>query len=670
MTSKPDVTVRIFAAGVKCSDGSDVDLNAFNEYDGKKVRLAIQHSESLKDTIGHAILHRDELGMLGDFYHNNTQAGQDFREMALHGDLSHVSMRADNLRWRGDTIVGGRMKEISWVPIGADPKAIVLQRGEYRPLSASHDNRVDADGFYGYDEFATGEPVPDHGLILHRLELVHADGGKKTLIPGLSEAQEEFVTRALLSVTEGEYKEEDGDKAVIDGMTEEQQLMFVGLLASSESENFNPPESVQHGEAPAEPEEPTEPTEKPNEIQHTETEESPMAVEHMHEPKDPNVSLVKTLSRKAVTEILHGAQEFGLRRSMMKYVSEHPDEVMHADDPQSVPYGINTAAPNAVATAAGEANLGITAMFPDASGILGLQVYRRPTEWVTSVMSKVTKYPKSRMKSLIADLTPDSARAKGYLKGNLKTDQFYSLAKRTTEPWTIVKRQRFDNDDLTDIDNAWNLIQFTWAELKGQIEEELAAAIILSDGRPAMVGAEMNPDKIDTNAIRPIYGDNAAYTTYYPLQRANGEMTSDEVLGFMRAVYNAKKDYKGSGSIDMIAGYDLIGDLLFATLTTGELMYRDEAAVRARLGVSSIITIPDSILARSSRTGEGGAQKTLAALFVDLRDYFVGTDRGGELKDVQYPDWDRNQQKFLVELRCSGSLMRPFSAFAFESDVA
>ena len=277
--------------------------------------------------------------------------------------------------------------------------------------------------------------------------------------------------------------------------------------------------------------------------------------------------------------------------------------------------------------------------------------------WVSVVMNGVHHTPFSRFKSMFADLTEDDARAKGYIKGNFKKEQVFSLLKRSTGPTTVYKKQKMDRDDVLDI-TSFDVVAWLKQEMRVKLNEEIARAILIGDGRLAS-----SDDKIDPNSIRPIISDEDLFTIKLQVDVAAGDDTDAKAKKAIRAIIKSRKDYKGSGNPKFFTSEDMLADMLLLEDEMGRPLYVDEAALARKLRVSSIVTVPQL----EGYTGPKGGD--FVGLLVNLADYTVGADKGGAVNMFDDFDIDYNQQKYLIETRCSGALTVPFSAISVEYKV-
>lgn len=298
-------------------------------------------------------------------------------------------------------------------------------------------------------------------------------------------------------------------------------------------------------------------------------------------------------------------------------------------------------------------------LFPDAQTLANTPEFiQRDTGWVKKVMSGVHHAPFSRIKSIFADITEDDARAKGYFKGKLKKEEVFGLLKRTTTPTTVYKKQKMDRDDVVDITD-FDVVAWLKSEMRMMLDEELARAYLIGDGRLAS-----SDDKINEQNIRPIFKDEELYTIQATVSVQSSATEDDKAREFIRTAIKARKNYKGSGQPTLYTTEDILTDCLLLTDTTGRDLYTDVAQLAKKLRVKEIVTVP---VMEGVNGKNGGA---LMGIIVNLADYNVGADRGGAVNMFDDFDIDYNQQKYLIETRCSGALIKPYSAIALELSTA
>ena len=319
----------------------------------------------------------------------------------------------------------------------------------------------------------------------------------------------------------------------------------------------------------------------------------------------------------------------------------------HADKAEAVQnYGIN----------------GTDWLFPEDRTLdVPPEFIKRDMGWVTDVMGGVHHTPFSRIKSMFADITEDEARAKGYIKGNLKKEEVFGLLKRSTSPTTIYKKQKMDRDDIVDI-TSFDVVAWIKREMRLMLDEEIARAIMFGDGR-----LNSSDDKISELNIRPIWTDEDLFTVKHLIELDANADADVRAKAFIRGVVKSRKFYKGSGNPTMFTTEDYLTDLLLMEDNTGRIIYDSMDKLKAMLRVNKIVTVP--VMEGLKRQDAEGNDVNLMALIVNLKDYNVGADKGGAINMFDDFDIDYNTFKYLIETRCSGALTKPFSAIAIESKV-
>ena len=339
-----------------------------------------------------------------------------------------------------------------------------------------------------------------------------------------------------------------------------------------------------------------------------------------------------TLSHDAMQTIINDGKRFGsLKESFMA----------HADE-----YGIKD----------------IDWLFPEAKTLnTPPDFIKREMGWVQKVMNSTHHTPFSRIKSMFADITEDDARAKGYIKGKLKKEEVFSLLKRTTTPTTIYKKQKLDRDDVIDITD-FDVVAWLKSEMRMMLDEEIARAILVGDGRLAS-----SDDKINESNIRPVWKDEDLYNIKSTIELDAAATADQKAKAFIRACIKSRKNYKGSGEPSLYTTEDVLTDCLLLEDMNGRVIYDTEEKLRTALRVKEIVTVP--VMEGLTRTDDNGDTLELMGLVVNLADYNVGADKGGAINMFDDFDIDYNQQKYLIETRCSGALIKPFSAITLEAKV-
>ena len=559
---------------VRCADGRTIMRNAFKENDGQKVPLVWNHRHDDPYTVlGHALLENRDEGVYAYCKFNNTESGQNARELVQHGDITSLSIYANRLQQDGGNVVHGVIREVSLVLAGANPKAVIAN-------VIRHGEELNDEAQIYFDE---------------PLVLEHADKDKK----------EEEKTMAEEKKT-SENEETIAD--VIGTFNEKQKKVFYAMIGQVLSEKENNNES-----------------EEDNSVKHN--------VFDREDEKQENV-----ISHADLQEVLKDAKRCGsLRDSAIQHGMEDLQYVAHAD------YGVDP----------------VDYLYPDARNVTATpQMIQRDTAWVGKVMQGVHHTPFSRIKSLFANITGDEARARGYTKGNRKLEEVITLLKRSTTPTTVYKKQKMDRDDIIDITD-FNVVAWLKGEMRGMLEEEIARAILVGDGR-----SPSSDDKIPEINIRPIWTDDDLYTIKAAVTPATNATAEDTAKLMIKQIIKARKDYKGSGNPTLFTTEDVLTDMLLIQDTTGRDIYDTEEKLRTKLRVKEIVTVP--VMEGLTRTDSDSKTRKLAGIIVNLNDYNVGADKGGAINMFDDFDIDYNQEKYLIETRCSGAMIKPYSAIAVE----
>lgn len=548
-------------AGIKCSDGRVISHHAFEQNDGAVVPLVWQHGhDNVTNVLGHAQLEKKPEGVYAYGFFNGSQQAEHARELIEHGDVTAMSIFANNLKQNGNIVQHGNIVEVSLVLKGANPKATI-----------------------------------------ENVTMTHSDGeGYSAIIKmGDGDVTHEDFEGSDSSDSEDESSDEDKTIGEILSTLTEEQLEAVNYLIAAAID----------GES--------EDSEETNE----ETEE-----DMKHNVFEGDKSPENTLSHTDFAELVEAA-----KRNNATLL----EELKHAD------YGID--------------NIGY--LFPDAKSVTDEPTFLdRDQSWVSVVMNGTKHSPFARIKSVFADIRDDKARAKGYAKkAQKKTEEVIKLLTRTTSPTTIYKKQKLDRDDLTDITD-FNVVSWLKNEMKGKLNEEIARAILIGDGRQIT-----DPDRVDDEAIRPILKENDLYAFHKSLD-AN---TTDETL--VDDIVLASADLEGSGSPTLFISKKRLVKMLLMKDKNGRRLYETEASLAGAIGVTKIVTVPQF---EGLEHEIKGANHELLAIVVDLRDYTIGSNAGAELGMAESFDIDFNQYKYLMETRLSGSLTAPYSALTISRKKA
>ena len=566
---------------IKCSDGRTILRDAFKHNDGQTVPLVWnhQHNESA-NVLGHAVLENREEGVYAYCTFNDTEAGKNAKLLVEHGDVTALSIYANQLKQNGSNVMHGTIREVSLVLAGANPGAFI-------------------DSIIRHGEFCEDEAVIYTG---ENLSLEHADQKPSD--------KEDKAGEDDKGDGKVEGNKQKTIKDVVDSMSEEQKNVLYALvgqalegkeMAQSAIENNN----IEDGGE--------------QEMKH-----------NVFEGKETDNKDV--LSHDAMETIFKDAKRYGsLKESFLA----------HADQ-----YGIKD----------------IEWLFPDAKNVnMPPDFIKRDDSYVQKVMRGVHHVPFSRIKSMHADITADQARAKGYIKGKLKKEEVFTLLKRTTSPTTIYKKQKLDRDDVIDITD-FDVVAWLKMEMRMMLDEEIARAILVGDGR-----LSSDDDKINEMCIRPIATDADLYCVKAKVSVA-AAATEDEIAkAFIRTVIKSRKEYKGSGSPTLFTTEDVLTNCLLLEDKNGRIIYDTVDKLATALRVKEIVTVE---VMEGAKTKVEEQDKPLMALMVNLVDYYVGADKGGAVNMFDDFDIDYNQQKYLMETRCSGALVKPFSAIAVALDQA
>lgn len=558
---------------VKCSDGRVIMQNAFQGNNGAIVPLVWNHQHDNPDCVlGQALLENRPEGVYAYCRFNGTESGNTAKELVEHGDVSSLSIFANQLKEQGSNVLHGNIREVSLVLAGANPKAYIED-------VFAHSDDEEEDGIRIY----MGEPLTS---------LSHSD------------TQTESAEKQPDDTKDND--ETVGD--VFNSLTEKQKKVFYFMLAKAMNEEKADGEDDENKDTN-------------NKEENT--------VKHNVFDQTTDETNGGTLSHDAMNAIIKDTKRFG---TMKESYLQHADE-----------YGIEN----------------IEYLFPEAHNLNETPEFiKRDTGWVSKVMSGVHHSPFSRIKSMFANITEDQARAKGYIKGNLKKDEVFSLLKRTTTPTTVYKKQKIDKDDWDDITD-FNVVSWLKTEMRMMLDEELARAYLLGDGR-----STSDDDKINEQNIRPVAKDEALFTIQKAVNVTSNATDDDKAKAFIKAVIRSRKEYKGSGNPTLYTTEDMLTTCLLLTDTTGRDIYEDVNQLCKKLRVKEIVTVP---VMEGVKAKDGN---DMLAILVNMNDYNVGADKGGSVNMFDDFDIDYNQQKFLMETRCSGALTKPYSAIVYSLVVA
>ena len=581
-------------SNIRCADGRTIMDNAFIDDDGKKVPLVWNHQHnSVDNVLGHAILKNENGGVRAYCTFNDTKAGQDAKLVVQHGDITAMSIYANCLSQDSRKYVShGVIREVSLVHSGANPGALI------DAVSLSHGDFVDDEDFEAI--IYSGEAF----------ELAHSDDKKE-------EPKEEKKEEPK------EEKESDGKSGktigdAINSMDEDQKTALLYLVGKAQGEGGS------------------DKNEEEKDMKHN--------LFDQDEQENDNI-----ISHSELIDCLEQAKRSKVGSLREAIADRFGDDVV-------IRHSIDT---TGMDVAVGSQTYGFNdpdMLFPEYKSLNNPPAWiSRNMEWVSSVLGGVSKTPFSRIKSVYANITEDDARARGYIKAHQKVEEVFTTLKRTTDPQTIYKKQKLDRDDIIDITD-FDVVSWIRAEMRVMLNEEIARAILIGDGRnPA------SDDKIQETHIRPIVTDVPLFNIKYNVKVSDPTDPDEVAKAITRASVKSRKQYKGSGNPTFFTTEDVLTDLLLLEDGIGHRLYKTEAELATALRVSKIVTVE---VMENFQVDS----KPLLGVIVNMRDYNVGSDKGGEINTFDDFDIDFNQYKYLIETRISGALIKPYSAITLLLD--
>jgi len=652
---------------ILCSDGRVIKKDAFKENDGSIVPLVFNHDhKDLNSVVGHALLENRDKGVYAYCKFNNTQNGKNAREMVRNGDIRCLSIYANQLRQAGSNVIHGCIREVSLVLAGAnagafidtviehsedhDEEAIIYHEYGDDSLELYHEDEHSDDQNKGTDENTNStENNTDENSNNTEEGASHSDNTEEG--SNSTENSTEEGSNSTEAGTDGNntrnngqnvsHSEETSDdtiEEVLKTFNDKQLTVLYFLIGKAIEEQADKEQNKETKDA--------EHSEKENNM-----EDQTMKTNIF---ESGAVRETRALAHSALNTILdnakNGSCEGSLKKSYKAYCEQHTNDnekdIMHAmDDELALAHSIT--------------NIG--ELFPDAKSVGGLEVLNQNEEWVDQVLNATKHTPFAKVKSQYMDITAATARAKGYVKGNQKAEEVVAAFKRTTNPQTIYKLQKLDRDDILDITD-FDVVAWLKGEMRGKLHAELARAILIGDGREVD-----DNDKIDPLCIRPVLGDNVVYTIPKYLTRAAKDTDYTFAKETIREMIKARKEYKGSGKPTLYCSQDFLTNCLLIEDTNGRCIYENVEQLKTKLMVKDIVDI--EVFNNHVRHTETFDYK-LIAVMVNLADYNIGTNKGGQVTMFDDFDINFNKYEYLIETRCSGALVKPKSAITFEEKVA
>ena len=583
---------------LKCSDGRVIRRDAFKGCDGKIVPLVWNHRhDDPSNVLGHALLKNQEDGVYAYCTFNESEAGKAAKLLVEHGDISALSIFANQLKQEGSNVLHGDIKEVSLVLAGANPGASICNVVRHGEMVED-----EADIYTGEDFILEHNSMND--FTEEQLAALKGPKGPKGDIGPQGPKGDSLKEEDKMASNEETVRD------VFETLTEKQKTVVYALIGQA-LEDANDNDEEDGGEN----------------MKH-----------NVFDNVDPETTMIHADDMQA---ILADARRTGSMREAVENFAQDrgcdSNSLFHAD------YGIE--------------NVGY--LFPDDRSVTNEPIFvSRNMDWVSKLMNNIRHTPFSRIKSLFANITEDDARAKGYIKGNLKKEEVFTLLKRSTSPTTVYKKQKMDRDDVVDIVDL-DVVAWIKKEMRIMLDEEIARAILVGDGR-----VSSSDDKIDPIHIRPIWTDDDFYTIKQTVSVASSDNDSTIAKNFIKQCIKARKNYKGSGNPTLYTTEDMLTDMLLLEDTTGRVIYESTAKLATTLRVKEIVTVP--VMENLTRTDEHSKVHTLLGIIVNPYDYTIGADKGGAVNMFDDFDIDYNQQKYLIETRCSGALTLPYSAIAVE----
>lgn len=607
---------------IRCSDGRTILSHAFDDVDGKRVPLVWQHKhDSILNVLGHADLEARPEGVIAHCVLNDSEMANHAKKVLANEDLAQLSIYANNLKQSAGNVMHGVIREVSLVLSGANDGALINYPIIEHSDGSFEDNLSEAEIWSG--------------------ELIHWSENEDELFHAKDDEDEEEDEENKEDTESTESEESDGEEEVEESEeSDDEEDEEKKLAHADESDDDDADKGKTVGDVLR-----SLNDEQAKAMAYTNTQFYVKGVaDGMEKAKNKD----KDDDDEGEEEMKHNAFDTELQN---EDVLSH-DAMADILSVESLKRN-GTAKESVLAHAAEYGIDGIEWLFPEDHELNRTPEFiQRDQSWVTVVMNGVHHIPFSRVKSTFADIREDEARAKGYFKGRLKKEEVFPLLRRRTEPTTIYKKQKLDRDDIIDITD-FDVVAWIKAEMRVMLNEEIARAILIGDGRSAA-----HEDKIDETKIRPIANDADLYTIKKAVVEVEGE---DYYKTFIKTAIRARKDYKGSGNPTLFTTEEVLTEMLLLENGIGEPLYKTEAELATKLRVSRIVTV--EVMENAQIGG-----KDLIGIIVNLADYSVGADKGGSINMFEDFDIDYNQEKYLIETRCSGALTKPFSAICLFKD--
>jgi hypothetical protein len=587
---EPDFSGYVTKAGLKCSDGRTITADAFKHMDGKTIPLVYQHGhQSINDILGHTVLEARSDGMYGRSFFNDSEAGKNAKLAVQHGDITMMSIYANQLVEKAKQVLHGMIREVSLVLSGANPGALI----DY--VNVQHSDDPD-----------DRTPLEDEAVIYTGLSFEHT---------------------AVQHATQTDTQNADPTgQEIYDTLTQEQRDLFNIMIAAA----------LEEGQAASAAHSDEEPAEEE-------------VVDDDKTTTDDKAEDVLAHKEENVTRNVFD-QGKDIKPSEEGYTLTHDD--MKSIVANWTKGGSLKEATEAFALSHGIDNIDV--LFPDAKNYADRPEFnQRRMEWVAGVLNSVRRSPFSRVKSIVADITLDEARARGYVKGDFKEQEWFGVTKRTTTPTTIYKKQQLDRDDVIDITD-FDVVAWMKMEMRMMLEEEIARAILIGDGRNVNDAGKIKDPvgAVDAAGIRSIMNDHEVYVTTLNVNVDDANSDYNEVV---EAFLRGRKYYKGTGMPTLYTTETVLTEMLLSKDGNQVRRYKTVEELAAAMRVSTIVAVEVMEY-----------ETDLLGIVVNLVDYNLGADKGGEINLFDDFDIDYNQLKYLMETRLSGALITIKSAIVMK----
>lgn len=617
---------------LRCADGRVIRHGAFADQDGDVVPLVWSHQHNDPELVlGKCLLENRKEGVRGYAFLNNGRKARQSRDLVEHGDINSFSIYANHLQQEGSSVMHGIIREVSLVLAPANPGAFI----DVKSIAHAEDPDSDFEAVITsgevFDELAHSDSLSGVAAFEHAdtdeeddMSMGNDARDPQEIYDEMTDEQKDFVAYIAGAAAQG-AGDEDYDEGYDDEGYDDEDFD-----EEYDDEDFDEEYDDEEYDDEYDDEEAYDNYDEDDEMKHN------VFDADMY---DEGAVLSHDDLNDLFTTSVEDAKNFG--GSWKKSFIAHADQ----------DYGIDN----------------IDELYPDYKSLnVPPEFISRKMGWVSKVINGVKHVPFTRIKSLFADITEDDARAKGYIKGKKKLTEVFQILKRTTDPQTIYKLQKLDRDDTIDITD-FSVVAWLRQEMRMMLDEEKARAILIGDNRDPLAEDHISPDH-----IRPIATDSYLFTVKVPVEVPQNATGATLAKTFINQVIRSRKQYKGSGNPSLYTTEDMLTECLLLEDGIGHKLYKTEAELATALRVSEIVTVEPMEghkITFKTENDETVANKPLLGIIVNLDDYRIGADKGGEINTFEDFDIDFNQYKYLIETRCSGAMVKPFGALAIYQEV-